>query len=155
MAYDKQLKQEIIRLALEKPDRTAYCLYAHKMGATIAAECIVGHAMSNLGLMTLDELRFFEWNNLKLEYEDEEGNIQSYDGWLFSELATYYKQTKGENLVDNPYSISEISNIQKRQGDGESWISAVSKTYGEVDARALEESGIAGQFVDIQATHHT
>ena len=27
--------------------------------------------------------------------------------------------------------------------------------YGEADARALEASGIAGQFVDIQATHHT
>ena len=132
MAYDKQLKQEIIRLALEKPDRTAYCSYAHKMGATIAAECIVGHAMSNLGLMTLDELRFFEKNCYELEYDDGEGNIQSYNGWLFQDLVTYYKQTKGEDLISNPSSASEIHNVQKLQDEGADWITAVSQTYGEL-----------------------
>lgn len=132
MAYDKQLKQEIIRLALEKPDRTACCSYTSKPVATITAECIVGHAMSNLGLMTLDELRSFEQNHLELEYDDGEGNIQNYDGWSFPELVTYYKQTKGEDLINNPSSASEIRNIQKLQDEGENWMSAVSKTYGEL-----------------------
>ena len=132
MTYDKQLKQEIIRLAMENPDRTASCSYTHEMGATIVPGCIVGHAMSNLGLMTLDELRFFEQNNIDLAYEDEEGNVQGYDGWSFPELVTYYEQTKQEYLIDNPSSVSEIHNIQKLQDEGESWISAVSKTYGEL-----------------------
>ena len=132
MPYDKQLKQEIIRLALEEPDRTASCLYTSRTGATITAECIVGHAMSNLGLMTLDELRFFEWDIVGYDYDDGEGNIHSYDGGAFSELVIYYEQTKQEDLVDSECSVLEISNVQKLQDDGESWISAVSKTYGEV-----------------------
>lgn len=132
MPYDKQLKQEIIRLALEEPDRTAKCMYTYKTDETITAECIVGHAMSNLGLMTLDELRFFERNNDHLGYEDDEGNIHDYDGGAFSELAIYYEHTKGEELVDSECSVSEISKVQILQDDGENWISAVSKTYGDV-----------------------
>ena len=136
MPYDKQLKQEIIRLALEEPDRTASCSYASRTGATITAECIVGHAMSNLGLMTLDELRFFERDIVDSDYDDGEGNIHSYDGWSFPELVTYYEQNKQEYLIDNPSSVSEIHNIQKLQDEGESWMSAVSKTYG--DPRSLQ-----------------
>ena len=134
MPYDKQLKQEIIRLALEEPDRTASCLYTSRTGATITAECIVGHAMSNLGLMTLDELRFFEQDIVGSDYDDGEGNIHSYDGGAFSDLVIYHEQTKGENLVDSECSVLDISNVQSLQDDGESWISAVSKTYGEVTA---------------------
>ena len=132
MPYDKQLKQEIIRLALEEPDRTAKCLYTYKTDETITAECIVGHAMSNLGLMTLDELRFFERDIVDSDYDDGEGNIHSYDGWSFPELATYYKQIKGEDLINNPSSVSEIHNVQKLQDEGENWISAVSNIYGEI-----------------------
>jgi acetylornithine/succinyldiaminopimelate/putrescine aminotransferase len=55
-----QVAEEIRRLATDNPERKAYCQYIERNHGELRPDCIVGHAVVNLGLATPKHLHTME-----------------------------------------------------------------------------------------------
>ena len=128
MSLFPQLKAAIIEAARNNPERVAECSYI----SGDQPQCIVGQAMVDAGLMTVEELLEFEWNAdsfLILETEGDE--YQKYlPGSSFRWLAYYFDKHLDRGRLGTYGEILDIYSIQRNQDHGDPWEYAVHKVWG-------------------------
>lgn len=122
-----QLKAAIIEAAQRDPERTAICSYVDE-GEPM---CIVGQAMVDAELMTVEELLEFDrdaYSFLILETEDDEYPKYIPDS-TFRWLAYYFDKHLNRGSLGTYGEILDICSIQQNQDHGDTWEYAVHKVW--------------------------
>ena len=141
MSTQDRLVSKLIQLGEEHPERVAECSYTtytcqRYEGDTnprvedVRVSCIVGHAVYELGLMSLEDLITFDIN-VGAMYERAGLDPSDVQGSGFEYLNRYYHAVHGEYLADDPHIAHTIRKVQSEQDDGTAWGDAI---------RYLEES---------------
>ena len=116
---------KLIELATNNPKKQAVCSYTETDDDSPIRDatkpgCIVGHAVYELGLMSLEELRDFDVCPDQM-FQDN-GSINPNPGnWSFRTLNAYFELTRGFPLVSETDVELRIINVQREQDNGRRW----------------------------------
>ena len=113
MSLFPQLKAAIIEAARNNPERVAECSYV----SGDQPQCIVGQAMVDAELMTVEELLEFERN-------------AALPNSTFRWLADYFDKHLNRGSLGTHEEILDIYSIQQNQDHGDTWEYAVHKVWG-------------------------
>lgn len=114
---------KLIELATNNPKKQAECSYTYDDSLIRDATkpgCIVGHAVYELGLMSLEELRDFDVCPDQM-FQDN-GSVNPYPGNVsFRTLNAYFELTRGYPIVSETDVELRIIDVQREQDTGRRW----------------------------------
>ena len=123
---------KLIELADADPEHRADCRYVdykydteHPYLPILYHGCIVGTAVEQLGLMTLEELHRFDVDADKMF--EQRGQLNPFGGAsAITSLNKYIEIIHGVSLVSDDM-LPTVSNVQKDQDNGQTWGLAVER----------------------------
>lgn len=120
---------KLIELATTNPEKQAACSYTETedvagIGDTIVPGCIVGHAVYELGLMSLEELQNLDLNSDRMFRINDSVNPNPGKS-SFQTLNAYFELTRGYPIVSDNDVESRIIDVQREQDGGSMWTYAI------------------------------